>query len=380
MDFGNPDFLVLLAGLVLVHWVLPRSMQLYWMVLAPVALLVWEGHFVTLAFLICLTPLCYFAASTTTQAKKAPVASAVIFLCLVFLAYKLVQSLWKTEDSVFVLLGVSYFLLKMIHYLVESSNAKLQKHSFTELAAYLFFAPTLLVGPINRFPEFIRDERRRRWDAVLFHSGLERILFGYFKVIVVANYLLGTKLSVFIEQQGGDATAFGAWLNCLEYGLDLYFRFSGYCDIAIGVSALLGFRIIENFNYPFIRSNISEFWRSWHISLSNWCRDYVFTPVAFKLRWPALGVVASMLILGLWHELSWRYIIWGLYHGLGIVIFQQWSRIKTTLPGYLVLPGVVALPLAIALTFNFVILSFALTRTETLTQAWLVYRTIFGGG
>jgi D-alanyl-lipoteichoic acid acyltransferase DltB (MBOAT superfamily) len=195
----------------------------------------------------------------------------------------------------------------------------------------------------------------------------------------LANYLLDTKLQVYIEQVGGDETAYGAWLGCLEYGLDLYFRFGGYCDIAIGLSALLGFRILENFNYPFIRSNISAFWKSWHISLSSWCRDYVFAPVAFLLKQPALGVLASMLILGVWHELSWRYIVWGLYHGLGIVGFQIWGRMKLHFPVWLHLPAVLSKVVGIIITFNFVVLSFAITRTDELSQALAIYRTIFGG-
>jgi alginate O-acetyltransferase complex protein AlgI len=267
----------------------------------------------------------------------------------------------------------------MIHYLAESHGRTLKPHTFLEFSAYIAFPPTLLVGPINRFPEFLRDERRKRWDSKLFHRGLERVLFGYFKVVVLANYLLDTKLQVYIEQVGGDETAYGAWLGCLEYGLDLYFRFGGYCDIAIGLSALLGFRILENFNYPFIRSNISAFWKSWHISLSSWCRDYVFTPVAFLLKQPALGVLASMLILGVWHELSWRYIVWGLYHGLGIVGFQIWGRMKLHFPVWLHLPAVLSKVVGIIITFNFVVLSFAITRTDELSQALAIYRTIFGG-
>src|SRR5690606_22484260 len=98
----------------------------------------------------------------------------------------------------------------------------------------------------------------------------------------------------------------------------LYFKFSGYSDIAIGVSRLLGFRVMENFHYPFIAQNIGDFWKRWHISLSSWCRDYAYMPVWSRLRNGALAALASMLILGLWHELSWRYLAWGLYHGAGI--------------------------------------------------------------
>ncbi|MCB1689120.1 MAG: MBOAT family protein [Halioglobus sp.] len=382
MNFSNPKTLALFFAFAALYWLLPRRWQLYWVAIFPVGYLLLVGQYAAVAAVTLLTSACYGLSESarqhsgrTTQARS---MAGIALLCGAFLAYKLAQNLKADDGQFFVLLGASFYLLRMIHYLAESYSRNLKQHSFIEFAAYIVFPPTLLVGPINRFPEFLRDERRKRWDSKLFYSGLERILFGYFKVVVLANYLLDTKLSVYIEQVGGNDTAYGAWLGCLEYGLDLYFRFGGYCDIAIGLSALLGFRILENFNYPFIRSDISAFWKSWHISLSSWCRDYVFTPVAFLLKRPALGVIASMLILGIWHELSWRYIVWGLYHGLGIVGFQQWSRLKQRFPAWLHLPGALSRALGILITFNFVILSFAITRTDELSEAVAIYRTIFG--
>jgi D-alanyl-lipoteichoic acid acyltransferase DltB (MBOAT superfamily) len=383
MDFSNPGTMMGLLGFVVTYWLLPRNIQLYWLTAFPIIALAFFKQYQALASLLVLTPICYLLsgnANTGSQPReRRDGLIGIVLLCSVFLAYKLVQGVTASEGKVLVLLGASYYLLKMLHYLVESGNRAIKPHAFPEFAAYIFFPPTLLVGPINRFPEFLRDEQRRRWDSKLFHSGLERILFGYFKVVVLAGYLLDSKLEVFIKSVGGDTTALGAWLGCLEYGLDLYFRFGGYCDIAIGLGALLGFRIIENFNYPFFRSNISAFWRSWHISLSSWCRDYIFTPVAFTLKRPATGIIASMLILGIWHELSWRYIVWGLYHGVGIVGFQLWNRNKARLPGWLVLPRPLAILLGTLITVNFVILSFAITRTDDLASALAIYRTIFGG-
>jgi alginate O-acetyltransferase complex protein AlgI len=375
--------MIALFGFVAIYWLLPRNSQLYWLTLFPIISLAFFKQYQALASLIVLTPICYLlsgnAGAGLQSHERRKDLMGIVLLCSVFLAYKLEQSVAASEGRTIVLLGASYYILKMVHYLVETSNRSIKPHGFPEFAAYIFFPPTLLVGPINRFPDFLRDEQRRRWDSKLFHTGLERILFGYFKVIVLASYLLDTKFEIYIRDVGGDSTALGAWLGCLEYGLDLYFRFGGYCDIAIGLSALLGFRIIENFNYPFFRSNISAFWKSWHISLSSWCRDYIFTPVAFTLKRPATGIIASMLILGIWHELSWRYIIWGLYHGMGIVSFQLWTRSKAHLPKWLVLPRPLALPLSIFLTANFVILGFAITRTDDPASALAIYRTIFGG-
>ena len=382
MDFSEPQALAIFFGFTALYWWLPRQWQLCAVALFPVAYLLAVGQYVALVSMLLMTTACYLLAGSAGRGQNsgghARCLAGIALLCGLFLAYKFAQNL-AAGGATLVLLGASFYMLKMIHYLTESYNRNLQPHSFGEFTAYIVFPPTLLVGPINRFPEFLRDERRKRWDGKLFYSGLERVLFGYFKVVVLANYLLDTKLQVYIEQVGGNDTAYGAWLGCLEYGLDLYFRFGGYCDIAIGLAALLGFRILENFHYPFIRSNISAFWKSWHISLSSWCRDYVFTPVAFLLKRPALGILASMLILGIWHELSWRYIVWGLYHGLGIVGFQMWTRVKLQLPDWLHLPAALSKMLGIIITFNFVILSFAITRSDDLGQAVALYRTIFGG-
>jgi D-alanyl-lipoteichoic acid acyltransferase DltB (MBOAT superfamily) len=383
MDFSNPLALFFFFGFTALYWLLPRRWQLYWVALFPTAYLLIFAQYAALGSIILMTAGCYLMSGSPDRQKNNGVLTrniaGISLLCGIFLAYKFVQNMAAGEGETLVLLGASFYILKMIHYLAESYNRNLKPHSFLEFSAYIVFPPTLLVGPINRFPEFLRDERRKRWDPKLFYSGLERVLFGYFKVVVLANYLLDTKLQVYIDTIGGNDTAYGAWLGCLEYGLDLYFRFGGYCDIAIGLAALLGFRILENFHYPFIRSNISAFWKSWHISLSSWCRDYVFTPVAFLLKRPALGILASMLILGIWHELSWRYIAWGLYHGLGIVAFQMWSRVKLQMPGWLHLPGALSTALGVIITFNFVILSFAITSTDDLSQAMAIYRTIFGG-
>ncbi|TGD72547.1 MBOAT family protein [Mangrovimicrobium sediminis] len=369
--------LPLAAAFVALFWLTPRRLQAWYLVASGGAFLVYQGQYLSLLALAGLGAGCYATATLFARWFGAGRAAllAMVALVLFFVAYKLVLA---NAGNTFVLLGAAYYVLRMLHYVIESYRGRLPAHGPAEFAAYLFFLPTLFVGPINRFGEFVRDERRRRWDTRLFHTGLERILFGYFKVVVLANYVLDTKLAAYIESVGGDDTALGAWLLCVEYGLELYLRFGGYCDVAIGMAALLGYRIVENFNYPFLRSDINAFWRSWHISLSAWCRDYIFTPAAFRLRSPAAGVILSMVVLGLWHEISLRYLAWGAYHGVGIVIFQYWCRLKPALPTTGRLPGWLTTPLATLLTFNFVVMSFAITRKETLGEALQVFRVILG--
>lgn len=274
-------------------------------------------------------------------------------------------------------LGLSYFGLRIVHYAFEAYKGGLPKHSVADYVRYLLFFPTFVAGPINRFAPYLRDCRRRRWDAHLFAEGMERVLYGCVKIVVLASYITSLWFADWLQAQTMLPAWLAAYLGCLKYGANLYFQFAGYSDIAIGIGLLMGYRIEENFNWPFIARNISEFWRRWHMTLSEWCRSYVFSPVAATARNPYLGVVASMLVLGMWHELTPRYAAWGVYHGLGIAMHQVFVRLRgetSESPGLWWRPmgGV----LAWLLTMNFVIVGFAITSSDTLAEGWRTILTI----
>jgi alginate O-acetyltransferase complex protein AlgI len=282
--------------------------------------------------------------------------------------------------AVIIPLGLSYYTFRCIHYLIEHYKARLAPHGFSQFVSYLFFYPTIIAGPIHRFNEFQRDLRRRRWDARSFSLGCERILYGYAQIVVLGNWLVSVRLQQYIAGLDPSQQALVEYLECVMFGANIYFQFAGYSSVAIGFSLVLGFRIIENFDHPFIRPNIAAFWRCWHISLSSWCRDYVYVPVAASTRSVALGTVATMVVIGLWHELSPRYLAWGLYHAAGIVIWQAFQRVKEHLPAAQAPWARGAASLAgVALTFNFVMLSFAITKEPTLVDAAGVFATILGG-
>ncbi len=258
--------------------------------------------------------------------------------------------------------GLAFYTLRLVHYLIESYKGGLRPHGFDEYLAYQFLPSALPVGPIHRFDEFLRDLRRRRWDGDIFSGGLERILYGSAKLVVVGNYLVGQKLAIALSGSMTTSGFEGVYTTALLFWIKLYVLFSGYSDIAIGFAALLGLGLRENFHWPFLARNIGEFWQRWHMSLASWCRDYVFTPALSFTRSHALAVLASMLVLGLWHEFSLRYLLWGAYHGLGLAAFRWFS----TRAG----PAVAALsvPLqnvwrvvATLLTLHFVLFSFAAT-------------------
>jgi alginate O-acetyltransferase complex protein AlgI len=280
-------------------------------------------------------------------------------------------------------LGLSYYALRCIHYLVERYKVSLPPHDFVDFVSYLFFLPTLIAGPIHRFADFVRDQRRMRWDSEKFSVGLERILYGYVKITFLANYLVSNRLAHYVADLGDDRVSLAAYLTMLQQGLNGYLQFAGYSDIAIGCGLLLGYRVMENFRWPLLQKNISDFWKAWHISLSSWCREYVYMLVVSFTRRPALAVLATMLVIGLWHEASLRYVVWGAYNGLGIVVWQRFQSAKARLPEWPFLQAqgfrLTAHALAVLVTFHFVMFGFVLVLQPTIAAAIDFYRTMLLG-
>ncbi|HHD63992.1 MAG TPA: MBOAT family protein [Desulfobulbaceae bacterium] len=356
MTYCSWQLLVCLCLAVVLAWLLPQRWQPWSIAAVTAGFMAWVAP-VSLAVLTASSCLVYWS-----MGLKRPETGVVLAgaggLASVFVYYKLRVD---ASQQAAIPLGLSYYTFRLIHYSFEAYKGKLPRHQLSEVVLYLFFLPTLIVGPIHRFGPFVRDLRRRRWDTIVFSGGLERILVGYFKVVVLANYLVNQKIVLLMPVLADDS--FGqAYFDAIILWLNLYLQFSGYSDIAIGFSALVGFRVMENFNFPFIAANIKEFWMRWHISLTSWCREYVFQPVLSFSRSPLLAICMAMIILGLWHEVSLRYILWGLYHGAGIATWHFFQKIKpqgnSRQHPLLKLSGRIV---ATLITLNFVILSYPVT-------------------
>ena len=331
--------------------------------------------------ILLVTTIITFYLSKKQQKNASIVVLMTGLITAILLYYKLQANIYWLNASTkhLIPLGLSYYSFRQIHYIFENYKGKLPVHGLGDYLCYLFFLPTLFIGPIHRFPTFHRYLRRRRWDPHFASEGLERILFGYVKIIFFANYLVGEVLFDLISRIPRNHPILLEYLDSLQYGLNLYFQFSGYSDVAIGLSLILGFRIIENFNFPFLAINISDFWRRWHISLSDWCRDYVYMPVASVSRKPFLGIITSFLVLGLWHAVSYQYLAWGLYHGFGIATWHLFQKIKPKLPQvknkYAKLLGNL---LANFVTMNFVIAGFFITNAPDLASVWVKLKYFIG--
>lgn len=341
-------------------WFVPRKYSSHFIALSTILFLYYFAG-ISLLILLLSTLFVYFFTSRS-RANAAILLTLIAFIASVFVYFKI-----RSDSNMFgggveslIPLGLSYYTFRQIHYIFEKIKGKLPVHSFPDYLLYIFFLPTFIVGPINRFPQFLRDLRRRRPDQAYFSSGLERIVYGYAKIIILADFLVNLKLQFLLNQNVSETTFLYAYLQSWIRWMNLYFQFSGYSDIAIGFSLLMGFRVMENFNYPFLAVNINDFWKRWHISLTSWVRDYIYMPVVSKTRNRTIAIILAMVIIGLWHEFSLRYVLWGAYHGAGIAVWQWFGRIKmveSKSKGLkLLFKGI-----SIAITLNFVVMSFYVT-------------------
>ena len=253
--------------------------------------------------------------------------AAAVVVGAVFLALSGLQRHAEGPWRAIELLGIAYYTCRLIHLLFDGIGGARQA-SPRELLRYQFFWPVLVTGPIHRFEHFRRECRRRRADPADIHLGIERMLFGYAKVVLIATVFLGGTLGEAIE-----AAAFAPWLDTWSSSVvdwaALYFLFAGWTDIALGASLAIGLRLEENFDRPWAATTLIDFWRRWHITLSAWCRDYVFAPVLAATRRAAAALFCAMLAMGLWHEVSFYYVAWAAWHALGIGgcrLFQRWRE------------------------------------------------------
>lgn len=275
--------------------------------------------------------------------------------------------------SIIVPLGISFFTFEFIHYLVDlyKGKVKAESLSLSNFLTFAMFFPTLVCGPIKRYQQFeeqVREGASFDPDGAL--EGLRRVIIGLGKKFIIAD-----TASQFTGALASPETA--GWsaliIAVYAYAIKIYFDFAGYSDIAIGCSLLFGIRVPENFNNPYFKRNIAEFWRNWHMSLSSWIRDYLFIPMGgsrVALARNLLNLMVVMGICGLWHGSSWNFLIWGLWHGLGMSLhrlanFYLGDRI--TLPG----------PLAVLLTFHFVAVGWIFFATPDLAKSLAAIQRIF---
>jgi len=234
--------------------------------------------------------------------------------------------------------GISFFTFVAISYLIDIYRGGYRAFSRLSDAAFLFsFFPKVMAGPITMHASFSPSISEKRVYIYDFDNGIRRIIYGLAKKILIADHILKVANNIF-SIPSGDLTLGLSWLGAISYTLAIFLDFSGYSDIAIGIGRILGYQIPENFNYPYISVSIKEFWKRWHISLSNWLQTYLFLPTAYlvmrKIKVDRFGgmkieniayITASFLTMslcGLWHGASWTFTLWGSFHGI-LLVFEH---------------------------------------------------------
>ncbi|MEM9528231.1 MAG: MBOAT family O-acyltransferase, partial [Bacteroidota bacterium] len=223
-------------------------------------------------------------------------------------------------------LGISFYTFQAISYLIDTyRGTTLPQRNLAKLGLYISFFPQLIAGPIVRYQDMIAQIRQRERSWALTAEGLRRFLIGLAKKVLIANTLATVVEEIFaLDFTGMDALT--AWVGVLLYAGQLYFDFSGYSDMAIGLGLLFGFRLPENFRFPYASTSIRDFWRRWHITLGAWFRDYLYIPLGGSRGEKCLTLRNLLLVFlatGFWHGAAWAFVLWGLWHGLFIILERQ---------------------------------------------------------
>lgn len=224
-------------------------------------------------------------------------------------------------------IGISFYIFQSISYLVDvyRKESPMQRR-FADLLLYISMFPQLIAGPIVRYGTVAEEIGNRRVDAHDLADGIFRFLIGLGKKVIIANQLSEVADQLLVSGFA-ELTTTGAWVGLLAFTLQIYFDFSGYSDMAIGIGRCLGFHFNENFNHPYCCNSISDFWRRWHMSLGSFFRDYVYIPLGGNRRHQALNIFVVWFLTGMWHGASWNFIVWGLYFGL-IVMTEKYTLLR----------------------------------------------------
>ncbi|NWG34468.1 MAG: MBOAT family protein [Chloroflexi bacterium] len=286
-------------------------------------------------------------------------------------------------------LGISYIAFRLIHVLRDKQTGRLPELSLPEFAVYVAFFPALSAGPIDRAERFVKDLQQEFVPTTEeFLVAGQRIALGLFKKFVVADTLALVALNDALAVQG-NSTGW-MWFHLYAYAFQIYFDFSGYTDIAIGLARLVGVKLPENFLAPYAKPNLTQFWNTWHMTLTQWIRAYFFNPFNRWIRgykflpaWIMLliGQLATMLLIGLWHGITWNFVLWGAWHGLGLFLQNRWSdfaKMKIS-PGNPRAQNALKIG-GVLLTFHFVALGWVFFALGKPDLSLRVFLKLFGVG
>jgi alginate O-acetyltransferase complex protein AlgI len=271
-------------------------------------------------------------------------------------------------------IGISFYTFHELSYIIDiyRGTTKVQR-KLSDLGLYISFFPQLIAGPIVRYKDIAEQLTNRELSHTSFNNGMCRFLIGLGKKVLIANTLAVLADHAF-STTPGSLSATMAWLGIISYTFQIYFDFSGYSDMAIGLALVFGLRFKENFNFPYLAESIKDFWRRWHISLSTWFRDYLYIPLGGNREGKGKtyrNLIIVFFITGLWHGASWNFILWGFCHGAFIIIESL---------GFGLILEKLFRPLRIMYSYIIVLFAWVMFRADNITYAAQYYKVMLGMG
>ncbi len=321
------------------------------------------------------------AAGKTPRVKKAMLIAAVILNLGVLGVFKYTGFLIGSVNGLFRLsipipeitlpIGISFFTFQALSYVIDVYWERVAvEKNYLRVLLYISFFPQLIAGPIVKYHDIATALQDRSSSAAEIAQGLRRFLFGLAKKVLIANVMGQTADAVF-SMEKGELNAAIAWLGAVSYMLQIYYDFSGYSDMAIGLGHMFGFTFKENFLYPYTANNIQDFWRRWHVSMSTWFKEYLYIPLGGnrkgKVR-TSVNKIIVFLCTGLWHGANWTFVLWGAYHGFFLLLENY-------------VPVLKKLPKAIGKIYALLVvcIGFVLFRAESISQFGTMFAKMFGG-
>ncbi len=380
---GIPFLFYFLPVVLIVYFLVPKVLKNGWLLLASLVFYAWgEPRYVLLmgaailAFYVCALAV---EKASGRRWKRFWLTAGILIgvgLLAVFKYADFAAENWNrlTGMSIPLLklalpIGISFYTFQCMSYVVDVYRGRTAaQRNIISFAAYVALFPQLIAGPIVRYTDIARELEDRKTTAMDFACGLFGFLVGLGKKILLANPF-GELTEIFRASTGQSVLFY--WLYAAAFMLHIYFDFSGYSDMAVGLGRIFGFRFPRNFNYPYISASVTEFWRRWHITLGGWLRDYVYIPLGgnrvSRSRW-VFNIFVVWMLTGLWHGAAWNFVIWGLFFAV-LLLLEKWlplSKLPDVLRhGYVLLA---------------VMISFVIFNAESMTQAWQDISGLFGGG
>lgn len=268
-------------------------------------------------------------------------------------------------------IGISFFTFQALSYVIDvyRKNVKAQKN-FIYVQLYIAFFPQLIAGPIVRYIDVEEAIVSRTRDMELIARGFRRFICGLGKKVIIAN-AMGQAADAIFSANGADVNVLGAWIGAIAYLFQIYYDFSGYSDMAIGLGWMFGFHFRENFNYPYSAASVKDYWRRWHISLSTWFKEYLYIPLGGNRKGRGRAVVNRLIVFvctGLWHGANWTFLLWGLYHGF-FLLLEEYVPFTEKIPKWL----------SRIYTLLVVCCGFVIFRADTIGQGFQMIGKMFSG-